>query len=65
MNPWALVLLLVALLIGATVAFSLWAHQNYTVGLDFNFKAIALAISAVAISAAAGMFIWKLFRRAK
>jgi hypothetical protein len=65
MNPWALVLLLIALLVGATVATYLWAHQNYTVGVDFNFKAIALAISAAAIAVAAGMFIWKLFRRRK
>jgi hypothetical protein len=65
MNPWALILLLIALLVGTTGAFYLWAHENYTVGVDFNFKAIALAISAAAISAAVGMFIWWLFRRAK
>lgn len=58
-------LLLIALLIGITAAGYYWAHEVYTVGVDFNFNAIAVAISAAAISAAVGMFIWRLFRRAK
>ncbi len=65
MSPWALILLLITLLVGTSVAAYLWAHHNYTVGVDFNFKAIALALSAAAISAAVGIFIWRLFRRQK
>jgi len=61
MSRWAYIFLFVALLVGMTVAAHLWASHTYTVGADFNFKAIALGISAVAVALAAAMFIWRLW----
>jgi len=49
-------------LVGTTVAACLWAHHNYKVGVDFNFKPIALARSAAAILIVADMFFWGLSR---
>ncbi len=63
MSRLAVIVLCVALLAGMTVAAVLWENHAYTVDVDWNFKAIALAISAIAISVAAGMFLWRLFGR--